>query len=574
MRVSFVITSRDEDPRTLTATIHGIKMTALRYAYEIIIVDDGSHIPIRFNDDAEDIVLIRSEVAVGVSKARRKGCLSASGDVLIILDAHMSFDVEWLDHLLPAIDDNAIYCCACWDYALTAPRFWGADFVWDSERLRGLSFEPIRNPPPTPISDAPMILGACYAFSARTYATLGGFSPLYKIWGYDEQDLSLRARISGLQIRCIRDAKVGHLDIRTQNWALPPENLSFNLHALLATVLEQKTLETILCAIPDPRPQVKRWLNEPEVESWRKMVQARRRYSDAEILPSVLNQGPLIFHPEAALRPEILNFNEARARISAEERQFKALPLTKAISSSSSQWSYLGVAIHLKIEGSLSRDNVSNFLPGSSRPIPETVEPDIVVALLNTHGCMYVLNVNGAQFGQSTVITELLGLLKFAIASTINGLRTDVILLHGVRLELHGMLLHLVGSAADGIHTVAASLLEFADEQKGQTVNAHRAVEDLVAINRDKIRPNATFLRLVSMPTKAATGLLSLTPAEWLMELLQTVIPPTAGSQSLLEPLSRFAEKTASESMLCRFENAGEAAAAIETFITEKCVRD
>mgnify|MGYP001192792500 FL=1 len=112
MRVSFVITSRDEDPRTLTATIHGIKMTALRYAYEIIIVDDGSHIPIRFNDDAEDIVLIRSEVAVGVSKARRKGCLSASGDVLIILDAHMSFDVEWLDHLLPAIDDNAIYCCA------------------------------------------------------------------------------------------------------------------------------------------------------------------------------------------------------------------------------------------------------------------------------------------------------------------------------------------------------------------------------------------------------------------------------------------------------------------------------
>lgn len=567
MRVSFVITSRDEDPHTLTATIHGIKMTAHRYEHEIIIVDDGSYIPIRFNEDVEDIVLIRSEASSGVSKARRKGCLRASGDVLIVLDAHMSFDVGWLDHLLPAIDDNAIYCCACWDYALTAPRFWGADFVWDSERLRGFSFEPIRNPPPTPISDAPMILGACYAFSARTYATLGGFSPLYKIWGYDEQDLSLRARISGLQVRCIRDAKVGHLDIRTQNWALPPENLSFNLHALLATILEQKTLEAILCALPTPRPQVKRWLNEPEVKNWREIVQATRRYSDTEILPSILNQGPLIFHPEPALRPEILNFRKASAQISAEERQFKALPLTKAISSSSSQWSYLGVAIHLKIEGSRSCDNVSNFLPGSSRPIPETLEPDIVVTLLNTYGCMYVLSVNGAQFGQSTVITELLGLLKFAIASTVNGLQTDIILLHGVRLELRGMVLNLVGSAADGIHTVAASLLEFADEKNGQTVNTHQAVEDLVAINRDHKRPNETFLRLARTPTKAATGLLTLTPAEWLMELLQTAIPPAAGSHSLLEPLTQFAEKTAPKSMLCRFENAGEAAAAIEILL-------
>lgn len=570
MKISFIITSRDEDSLVLRATIRGLQLTATRFESELIVVDDGSEIPIILDDTLRNVVLIRKETSIGVSRARRVGCAVASGDVLIVMDAHLSFDPSWLSYLLPAIDDESIYCCACWDYALTTPRFWGAEFLWDPERSRGFAFIPSRRCPPAPVSAIPMILGACYAISAKAYERLGGFSPLYRVWGYDEQDLSLRAHIGGLQVNCVRDAKVGHLDVRTQNWALPPENLSFNSHVLLETVLERSTRKIIERAMPAPRPQVRRWLNEAEICDWREVVQASRQQSDADVLSKILPEGPLVFHPQPALRPGISDYGERRAVIAAEERRLKLPPVKAARAWASSQWRCLGVNIDVTLHASLPGCDITNFLPVPSEPILPAAQADIRVDLSPSQDSMYALSVNGVVVALSTVISELLDLMRLAIASEMNEVQTDVVLLHGFRLEIDGQSIELIGSPADGIHTVAAALMTLGASLSGRTVVAHYLHEQAALAPMARLQSNVTYFRLKRSSTQCEIALLPLTSAGWLMELLEAVIPPRSGSQRLLLPLAEFSERTAPLALLCRYGNSLEMGTTLRELVARR----
>lgn len=131
-KIAFLITARNESQSVLDTTIDGLLETTKQHPREIIVIDDGSDVPVACI--SPEVRVIRNPGPIGVSRARRYAASIASGDVLVWLDAHMTFAPDWVDHMLNHVDSGALLCSAFWDYEQTTCYCWGADFLWCGER--------------------------------------------------------------------------------------------------------------------------------------------------------------------------------------------------------------------------------------------------------------------------------------------------------------------------------------------------------------------------------------------------------------------------------------------------------
>jgi len=286
--ISFVVTAREEDPAVLRRTLTELRATAPPREREILVVDDGSSRPIA--GVPGDVTIIRHETPLGVSRARRRGCALAVGEVLVCLDAHMTFAHDWLDRMLAHVDSGALLCAPFRDYERSTCYCFGADFEWcgqrdyRGQRSPGFRFRHRVTSPGTGAPDVPMAIGACYMLRRSTYEALGGFSPLFGIWGGSEQDVSARAWLAGFGVKCVTDAGVGHLSRPAFPYTVRFDDVEFNQLMSIRTVFEAQT-STLLESFFDPLPDgVARRLNgsQDEVAAWRAVVQTSRRSSDLE----------------------------------------------------------------------------------------------------------------------------------------------------------------------------------------------------------------------------------------------------------------------------------------------------
>ncbi len=286
MLVSFIITSRDEDPQILDATLAGLHSTTKHLATETIVVDDGSRVPVELSRGG--VRVLRNDAPMGVSPARRLGAKTASGDVLVWLDAHMSFGEQWLEQMLVHASTDALLCSPFWNYELSYCHCWGADFVWNpvrdyyEQKVPGFTLLHRVEPPAGLAVEVPMIIGACYMMRREPYEWLGGFSPHFRIWGLDEQDMSTRAWIAGNGVRCVTHAKVGHLSRNAFPYPVQFEHLEFNQAVMFQTVFEPATVQRLEQHAYSRPAQVENWLAGTDLASWRCTVQRSRRITDAE----------------------------------------------------------------------------------------------------------------------------------------------------------------------------------------------------------------------------------------------------------------------------------------------------
>jgi GT2 family glycosyltransferase len=286
MLASFIITTRDEDPEILDATLRALTCTTKHFTTETIVVDDGSLIPVRLTHSG--VRVLRNSSPEGVSPARRRGAESASGEVLVWLDAHMSFGELWLEQMLVHASTEALLCSPFWSYDLRDCLCWGADFVWNDSRdytiqkVPGFTIRHRVQPPEGLVVEVPMVIGACYMMQRDAYQRLGGFSPHFRVWGLDEQDLSTRAWIAGSGARCVTQAKVGHLSRNAFPYPVQFEHLEFNQAVMFRTVFEPETvrcLEQIAYPLPTA---VERWLSGTDLSPWRETIQRTRKCTDEE----------------------------------------------------------------------------------------------------------------------------------------------------------------------------------------------------------------------------------------------------------------------------------------------------
>jgi polypeptide N-acetylgalactosaminyltransferase len=284
--ISFIIAVRDEPHELLQATIDGLLRTSDGYPREIVLVDDGSLVPIQI--ERPDILVVRNSDSLGSARSRRTGASFASGDVLSFLDPHMSFAPDWLNKMMAHVDSEALLCSAWWDYELTRCHCWGADFRWCGERdyvsgrCPGFDFRHRTVFPGDGADDVPMLIGASYMMLRSSYDRIGGFSPLFRTWGRLEQDLSLRAWIVGLGVKCVSEARVGHFSRKKFPYKVCWNDIEFNQLATVRTAFEEST-SRCLEQVMQPPQQVKEWLNQIDFEPWRKSIQSRRVITDREL---------------------------------------------------------------------------------------------------------------------------------------------------------------------------------------------------------------------------------------------------------------------------------------------------
>ncbi len=249
-------------------------------------IDDGSDVPIP--NLPADVHVIRNPHSIGVSQARRYGAAIATGDILVWLDAHMTFAPDWLDHMLMYVESGALLCSAFWDYELSTCYCWGADFVWCSQRnyaaqcCPGFGLQHRTRFPGYGAMDVPMVIGACYMMQRESYEKLGGFSPLFCVWGVDEQDMSARAWLTGFGVKCVTSTRVGHLWRPSFPYPVQFEHLEFNQLAMVRTVFEEETVQALKEFFEPIPAQVRKWLEECDVSGWRQIVQSNRRIGDEE----------------------------------------------------------------------------------------------------------------------------------------------------------------------------------------------------------------------------------------------------------------------------------------------------
>lgn len=284
--IGCVVTARDEAPEVLRRTVNELRATTPAGGREIVVVDDGSRLPV--SGLPSDVDMIRHETPVGVSRARRAGFERTIADVLVWLDAHMTFAPDWLDRMFAHADSGALLCSAFWDYERSVCHCYGADYVWCEERNHHAQRSPgfhLRHRTAFPGAGAPeipMTIGACYMMRRFTYEAIGGCSPLFRVWGADEQDLSARAWLAGFGVRCVTGAAVGHFSRPSFPYAVSFDDIEFNQLALTRTVFESSTVDALEPFFHPLPPRVAESIHAADVAGWRSIVQSARRISDAE----------------------------------------------------------------------------------------------------------------------------------------------------------------------------------------------------------------------------------------------------------------------------------------------------
>lgn len=304
-KVSFVIATHNENRETLDATIQGILATSYYGNWrEIIVVDDCSDE--RYSYQHPEVVVLRNAENVGSCLSRRRGCAAACGDVLVSLDAHMSFAPGWLEEMLKYVDSGALLTPPWRNYRHTVTYHWGCNFGWQSHRyneyskIAGLQYHGLFEPKDVlPAMDVPMVIGACYVMRKDAYDAIGGWNPHFSIYGSEEQDISARAWLFGNGVKCITGARVGHLDRDDANptpFKILLDYYEHNQAVMIKTLFEPETTKILEDFLEPMSAGVRASLAKVDLQPWRDFLQPRRKMPDSEFFRRFLGrQSPINF---------------------------------------------------------------------------------------------------------------------------------------------------------------------------------------------------------------------------------------------------------------------------------------
>jgi glycosyltransferase involved in cell wall biosynthesis len=290
-KISFIVPVRNEEQSMVDATILGLLETTAHYEREVLLIDDGSEVPVICTQP--EVILLRNRKSIGAVWTRIHGASIASGDVLVWLDAHMTFAPDWLDQMMANVDSGALLCPASWDYDRSRRGLWGADIGWMKERnwakgsIPGFKWLYHTRIPGKGAVDVPMGNASCLMILSENYHKLGGFSPLFVHYGASDIDISIRAWMAGLGVKCVTEANVGHYYRSRFPYPVKFEHLESAHLSVIRTVFEEptvKALESYFEPIPAP---VTKLLDEADLHGWRSVVQSHRQMSDEEFISRI-----------------------------------------------------------------------------------------------------------------------------------------------------------------------------------------------------------------------------------------------------------------------------------------------
>ncbi|XP_043189107.1 polypeptide N-acetylgalactosaminyltransferase 35A-like [Amphibalanus amphitrite] len=253
--VSVVICFYNEDETVLLRTLQALlERSPAHLLREVLLVDDSSDDPtlapaVRAHIESRQLQhavrLIRSDIRLGLIRARLRGAAEATGKVLVFLDSHVEVNTDWLRPLLaPIAADRRTVTVPVID-VISADTFrytasplvrggfgWEMHFKWVAvppERLR-TDEDHVR-----PI-DTPAMAGGLFAMDRRYFFELGGYDEGMDIWGGENLELSFRVWMCGGRMQIVPCSRIGHV-FRKRRPYDNPEGTRSTLQNLLRLVL-------------------------------------------------------------------------------------------------------------------------------------------------------------------------------------------------------------------------------------------------------------------------------------------------------------------------------------------------
>lgn len=215
--VSVIIIFHNEYLSVLLRAVHSvINRSPPKLLKEIILVDDCStklnlkqpldnHIRYNF---PHKVHVLRLEKRSGLMRARLAGAENATGEVIVLMDAHIEVNINWLPPLLePIVDDYKTITLSIVDYIdadtfeyrSSGPNGYRGVLNWDMQYIllpRTWNGE-------DHVADNyanPVMLGAFFAINKYYFLNeLGGYDDQLEIWGAEQFELSFKGKGFTLQ---------------------------------------------------------------------------------------------------------------------------------------------------------------------------------------------------------------------------------------------------------------------------------------------------------------------------------------------------------------------------------------
>ncbi|MEW6425769.1 MAG: glycosyltransferase [Bacillota bacterium] len=275
--VSLIIPCRNEGSY-LQQTLRSLTEAKTEFSCEIIVVDDGSTDGCcNFLEHNNSGVILLKSFGLGVANARNLGANVARGDFLCFCDAHIIVEDFWLDKLAqPLLEHEADLVCPAIASA-DRPQAIGYGVTWDENlNWRWLYEQPVA------VKYIPLVPGGCLIVRRDVFEDLDGFEKGFRVFGYDDQEFSLKAWLFGYRAAVAPGVKVLHIFRERHPYPVSWLDVIHNLLRLSFLHFSQrrigKTIE--LVKIHQDFGRALAGLVLSDVWEKRRAYLARRRYDD------------------------------------------------------------------------------------------------------------------------------------------------------------------------------------------------------------------------------------------------------------------------------------------------------
>lgn len=275
---SIIIPARNEG-ENVRRTLDSLFSVKTGYPFEVVVVNDGSEDEccefVPNYEHASHIRLIQSP-GVGASRSRNLGASIARGEYLVFCDAHLFFEDEWLDRLLPVLESGTADAINPGISDAAYPHlFTGYGYSWIE------TLEPRWNMLRDQLFASPLLAGGCLAVRKEAFWDVGGFDSGFQIWGREDEEISLKLWLFGYKCYVLPEVRIRHVFRNAHPYRVTFDHIYYNTLRMAYSHFSPERIEKCkrLIKYRDPQEIESAVLADGVLEQ-RKNYFARRRYDD------------------------------------------------------------------------------------------------------------------------------------------------------------------------------------------------------------------------------------------------------------------------------------------------------
>lgn len=252
MRASIVIPVRDG----LAITSCCLESIADHTAdVEVIVIDNGSGPEMREYLAQRCPTVIRNDRNRGWPMACNQGMAKATGEFVILLNNDTEVTPGWLDRLLAPFQDPRIGLTGPMSDNVSGPQNAGIRADWQ------IAASCLASAKAGKWRETDRLVGFCLAIRREVIDQIGGFDPRFGLGNFDDDDYSLRARISGWKLAIAEDCFVHHVGGATfaalgVDYQESVTTNRMRFQRKWAGLETPVTLDRLFCSLSDNQPRI------------------------------------------------------------------------------------------------------------------------------------------------------------------------------------------------------------------------------------------------------------------------------------------------------------------------------